>query len=283
MSPMLITLNVLGTLAMVVMAFAVGGVWVWVLVGTVLADLLTAWMKKKAAERERAAAAYQVPAPYNPPVTHSVETTPPPVQKKEPASDTLPTRIGDTYSVYRYPDVTFTGYPKGMPYARAKAPADLRSEGGKAILSQDGHDIGEINSEPITEMVSDWARNGEPVRAVVRVAPFPGRPGQALVVFYRDTLTRARRNQKAFSCRLAAPEDWFGEEQIGIPLRAELEDGLYVLAEKEAGLTFGHLPASALHKLEELDTEPEDAAYYLESVDYDVENDRTVCHVLVVP
>lgn len=281
MTPTLITLDVIGTIAVVVLC-VIDGAWYWWagLALMVIMDIgnmiIMNKVKQKKAAAERAQAAQVIPAAV--PAAASV-----PVQQAKPKDpDGFPSRIGEAIRV-QLATGAFDPVRPAVIYARAGEPVELVPEDGRIAVYQ-GDLIGRLRADaaPMADLVTEWTASGEPFRAVLATLPFASGSGRVKAAFYRDEMAAIRQRDGAFESRIGAPDaQLLTEDRVGCRMAVYQHPGTHRYVLTLDGLDAGILSDTAITALRKTEREPADAIYYLASVSWDEAAGVPVCSVLV--
>lgn len=213
---------------------------------------------KAAMEREKAA---PVPADDDAPVIH------------------VPDEVDSCALAYHYDDVDIVPTEGSAQLVRLTEPLNIQEEDGTLVVFQGSNKLGSMAENKIADMVRDWTRRGDPFRAYV--ASYSSDSAQVAIFFYRDALqTFKQRHKITKEFKLTGKPEDFASASVGDACHVEVSFDSDKLAVTCGGDVLGYLPAGCVSFAEKNGISPEDLDIVVSVVDYDLDKDRDVFHVL---
>lgn len=190
-----------------------------------------------------------------------------------------PEEIDGKNIMYQYKDVIII--PDGKPEsASAGDYLELKDDGESIYVKAHGIMIGRMKDNRLADMVRDWKKAGDPIRAYSVDLTDEG-PMIALY-FYGDSVGKfLARNPDAKLIELKGKQDDLAFYSVGVRCEVEYdqEDEKHLVTCD--GALIGTLPGSAIEYAEDHDQSPEDLDVIIADIEYDVEKDRDIISVYI--
>lgn len=291
MTPMLATLEVVGTLLWLLICILANRWYLWALLAVVvILDVVSARKKDREKEKRDAAATEALIREFRldrsaPPANNSQTIT---NDQKPPEPPKMKTRLPDQTAgqVRRraWLDVAFQIVRAEIPHTKVGEPVELIPDGDSFEVVQDGRTLGRIRDTETgaLEDLRACVERGEMFLAALASVPFQGSVGKIEIAIYADPLEKYREKKNAFSAHLSAVSGAVPDILTGEECDVSWDDSRHRYDLCVWDFRVGSLPASVLDRLRAGDREPEDARFFVESVGRDPESGKTTCTVLVV-
>lgn len=222
------------------------------------------------------------PAPAPVKEEPKVESNPDETPEKQVVEFHIPDTIDGATVAYQYEEVAFVLDCAEDPEPYMAKELYFETESDKIIIKHESVRIGHMKAGKITDMIGDWLKRNDPIRAFLTGYDTDESAGHFIIVFYRDALKHARRRGAASKeCKLTGNKSAAAQEECcyaSVNDRCTIEydyDKEKYAVHDETYLLYGYLPAAGAKFYEEHDS---NCLAVVSNVEMDDE-DRTVIYV----
>lgn len=222
------------------------------------------------------------PAPEPVKEEPKVESKPDKTEEKDVVEFHLPDTIDGATVAYQYEEVVFALDCAEDPDPYMAKELYFETESDKIIIKHESVRIGHMKAGKITDMIGDWLKRNDPIRAFLTGYDTDESTGHFIIVFYRDALKHAmRRGAAVKEYKLTGNKSAAAQEECccaAVNDRCTIEydyDKEKYAVHDETYLLYGYLPAAGAKFYEEHDS---NCLAVVSNVELDDE-DRTVIYI----